>query len=48
VSVIAEIQIEGNFALSELLKGLPDVRVELERVIPAGDRTNPPDLDSCG
>jgi predicted DNA binding protein len=41
MSVIAEIQIEGNFALSELFKELPDVRVQLERVVPAGDRTIP-------
>lgn len=41
MSVIAEIRIEGDFVLSELLKGLPDVPVQLERVIPAGDRTVP-------
>lgn len=39
MSVIAELQIEGNFALSELLVELPDVPVQLERVIPAGERT---------
>jgi predicted DNA binding protein len=41
MSVIAELQIEGDFALSELLQELPDVRVQLERVVPAGDRTVP-------
>ncbi len=41
MSVIAEIQLAGDFALSELLRGLPDVRMQLERVIPAGDRTIP-------
>lgn len=41
VSVIAEIQIEGDFVLSELLRELPDVRIQLERVVPAGDRTVP-------
>lgn len=41
MSVIAELQIEGDFVLSELLKELPDVRVQLERVIPAGERTVP-------
>jgi predicted DNA binding protein len=41
MSVIAEIQIEGDFALSELLAELPDVPIRLERVIPAGDRTVP-------
>lgn len=41
MSVIAEIQIEGDFALKELLKELPDVRVQFERVVPAGERTVP-------
>jgi hypothetical protein len=41
MSVIAEIQIEGDFALSELFTELPDVRVQLERVVPAGERTVP-------
>jgi predicted DNA binding protein len=41
MSVIADIQIEGDFALSELLTELPDVRVQLERVVPAGERTVP-------
>lgn len=41
MSVIAEIQVEGDFALSELLKELPDVPIQLERVIPAGERTVP-------
>jgi predicted DNA binding protein len=41
MSVIAELQIEGDFVLSELLAELPDVRVQLERVVPAGDRTVP-------
>lgn len=41
MSVIAEVTVEGNFALSELLAELPDIRVQLERVIPAGDRTVP-------
>lgn len=41
MSVIAEIRIEGQFALSELLTELPDVPVQLERVIPAEERTVP-------
>lgn len=41
MSVIAEIQIEGEFVLTELLADLPDVPIQLERVIPAGDRTVP-------
>lgn len=41
MSVIAELQIAGDFALSELLRELPDVRMELERVIPSGDQTIP-------
>jgi predicted DNA binding protein len=41
MSVIAEIQIEGDFVLSELFRELPDVRVQLERVVPAGERTVP-------
>ncbi|ADJ16420.1 helix-turn-helix domain-containing protein [Halalkalicoccus jeotgali] len=41
MSVIAEIQIEGDFVLSELLAELPDVPIQLERVVPAGDRTIP-------
>lgn len=41
MSVIAELQIAGDFALSELLRELPDVRMQLERVIPAGDQTIP-------
>ena len=41
MSVIAEVQLAGDFALSELLRGLPDVRMQLERVIPAGNRTIP-------
>lgn len=41
MSVIAELQIEGDFVLSELLAELPDVRLKLERVVPAGDRTVP-------
>jgi hypothetical protein len=39
MSVIAEVTVEGDFALSELLTELPDIRIQLERVIPAGDRT---------
>ncbi len=41
MSVIAEVELAGDFVLSELLKELPDVRIQLERVIPAGDRTIP-------
>jgi predicted DNA binding protein len=41
MSVIAEVTVEGDFALSELLTELPDIRIQLERVIPAGDRTVP-------
>jgi hypothetical protein len=41
MSVIAELTIEGQFALSELLTELPDVPVQLERVVPAGERTLP-------
>jgi predicted DNA binding protein len=41
MSVIAEIQLAGDFALSELLRELPDVRLQLERVVPAGNRTIP-------
>ncbi|MEM4782171.1 MAG: bacterio-opsin activator domain-containing protein [Halalkalicoccus sp.] len=41
MSVIAEIQIEGDFVLSELLAELPDVPIQLERVVPAGERTVP-------
>jgi hypothetical protein len=41
MSVIAELQIEGDFALSERFTELPDVRVQLERVVPAGERTVP-------
>jgi hypothetical protein len=41
MSVIVELQIAGDFALSELLRELPDVRMQLERVVPAGDRTIP-------
>ena len=41
MSVIAELQIAGDFALSELLRELPDVRMQLERVIPAGNQTIP-------
>lgn len=41
MSVIAEIQIEGEFVLTELLADLPDVPIQLERVVPAGERTVP-------
>lgn len=41
MSVIAELEIEGDFVLTELLHALPDVRVQLERVVPAGERTVP-------
>lgn len=41
MSVIAEIRIEGDFVLSDLLRELPDVPVQLERVVPAGERTVP-------
>jgi predicted DNA binding protein len=41
MSVIAEIQIEGNFVLSELVRELPDVPIQFERIVPAGERTVP-------
>jgi hypothetical protein len=41
MSVIAELEIKGDFVLSELLTELPDVPVQLERVVPAGERTIP-------
>lgn len=41
MSVIAEIQTEGDFALSELFHEFPDIRVQLESVVPVGDRTAP-------
>lgn len=41
MSVIAELQIEGDFILSDLLAELPDVPIQLERVIPTGERTIP-------
>jgi predicted DNA binding protein len=41
MTVIAELEIKGNFVLSDLLAELPDVPVQLERVVPAGERTIP-------
>jgi predicted DNA binding protein len=41
MSVIAEIQVEGDFVLSELLTELPEVRIQFERIVPAGERTVP-------